>query len=161
MLKDIKKSVLALWGWTVLFLPVSSCFAAISTDQIAIGGIGPGCTTSYVENIYGTPASSQNITAYTGADYLEYNYGGRFLIGFSTANSQTIYATCTADNLKTPAGVTVGMTADVLSSAYGTADHLYNYNDKTLYEYSDGSGNTLSFDVQNFYIISINVRTAM
>lgn len=160
MLTTMKKIITTLWSCAILLLPVGSCFATLDTDQIAIGGVGPGCTTEYVESVYGTPTSSENISADTGINYVEYNYDGQFLVGFHAGNSQVMYVTCTADNLKTPAGIGVGMTADVLTPVYGAADNLYNFNDKTLYEYDDGNGNTLSFDVQNFYIVSVNVRSA-
>ncbi|MCH4167206.1 MAG: DUF4309 domain-containing protein [Megasphaera sp.] len=160
MLTTIKKLATVVWGCATLLLPAGSCFATLATEQIAVGGVGPGCTTEYVEGVYGTPTSSENISADTGANYVEYNYEGHFLVGFDAGNSQVMYVTSTGDNLKTPAGIGVGMTADALTPAYGPADNLYNYNDKTLYEYSDGNGNTLSFDVQNFYIVSVNVRAA-
>ena len=159
MLTTIKKSIQSLGTWVLCLLPMSSCFAMVSTDQVAVGGVGPGCTTDYVESVYGPPTYSQSVSADTGEQFLEYDYEGHFLVGFNTADSQVSYVTSTGDNLKTPAGITVGMTADALTPAYGPADNTYNYNDKTLYVYDGTSGGRLAFDVQNFYIISVNVRS--
>lgn len=131
---------------------------AIDTERIAVGGIGPGSTTAYVQQIYGTPTSASEISADTGVNYIEYNYGGTLLVGFEASTQGAMYVTSTGRNLSTPDGVSTGMTADVLSRVYGSADHIYSHGDKSLYVYDDGDGNRLSFDVQNFYIISVNVR---
>lgn len=148
----------------ITFSLVFPCFAQVTSDQVAVGGVGPGSTISYVTGIYGEPSVSKDIAADTGTQYIEYNYDGTFLVGFNAASQQAAYVTCTEEGLATPAGVTTHMTADVLSRVYKQADHLYSYEengtDKTLYEYDDAYGNRLSFDVQNFYILSINVRTA-
>lgn len=131
---------------------------AIDTGRIAVGGIGPGSTTAYVQSIYGWPTSASEISADTGVNYIEYNYGGTLLVGFEASTQGAMYVTSTGSNLSTPDGVSTGMTADVLSRVYGSADHIYSHGDKSLYVYDDGVGNRLSFDVQNFYIISVNVR---
>lgn len=142
-----------------LVLLVTTMLAqAISTEQIAVGGIGPGSTVAYVQRIYGTPTYASEISADTGVNYIEYNYGGTLLVGFEAKNQGAMYITSTGDNLATPDGVTTGMTADILSRVYGSANHIYSHGDKSLYVYDDGVGNRLSFDVQNFYIISVNVR---
>lgn len=132
---------------------------ALDISQIAVGGIGPGSMTSYVESVYGTPTDAAEFTADTGVHYKEYNYENILLVGIDEDTDQTAYVTCTGDNLATPAGVTVGMTADVLGKVYGSADKIFSHGDKSLYVYDDGQGHQLSFDVQNFYIISINVRS--
>ena len=110
--------------------------AQISNDRIAIGGVpGPrGCTPDYVESVYGAP-TSQESGSNGDQTYLEYNYNNGYIIGFDGAGSQAVAVTCTTDNLATPDGVTVGMEASVLSDKYGTADHIYNFNDKSLYVY--------------------------
>ncbi len=136
------------------------CLARVATEQIAVGGIGPGATSAYVESVYGQPDRSEQVTSDTGTTYLEYQYGSHFLVGFHENDQTAAYVTCTSDNLTTPGGAAVGMTADILGNVYGQADHLYHYNDKTLYVYDDGQGNSLSFDVQNFYIVSLNARAA-
>lgn len=163
MLNFIRRLAAAFSGCIALALAIP-CFAQVSTDQIAVGGVGPGSTISYVTDVYGEPAAAKNIDADTGVQYIEYNYAGTFLVGFNAASRQAAYVTCTENWLATPDGVTTSMTADVLNKVYKQADHLYSYEengtDKTLYEYEDAYGNRLSFDVQNFYIISINVRTA-
>ena len=128
-------------------------YAQIASDRIAIGGVGPGCTPAYVQGVYGEPLAT---ATQTGG--VSYNYNGGFIVGFDEGQQQVVAATCTTDNLSTPDGVSVGMEASVLSRTYGTADHIYNYNDKTLYVYDGTSGGRLAFDVQNFYIISISAR---
>ena len=137
---------------------ISSVAAAqISNDRIAIGGVGPGCTPDYVESVYGAP-TSQESGSNGDQTYLEYNYNNGYIIGFDGAGSQAVAVTCTTDNLATPDGVTVGMEASVLSDKYGTADHIYNFNDKSLYVYDGTDGEQLAFDVQNFFIVSISAR---
>lgn len=147
-------------GLTAFFMSPALAGATVPLDQIAVGGVGPGAMTDYVESVYGAPTTAKDIAADTGRSYVEYNYEGHYLVGFDADSHEAVYITSTGDNLSTPAGVAVGMTADHLTDAYGPADHIYTYNDKTLYEYEDGAGNSLSFDVDNFYIVSINVRAA-
>lgn len=159
MMQQIRQLVTAALGCACMAVS-SLAFAQVSTDQIAIGGVGPGCTDEYVRSIYGDPSQSAQMTSDTGVQYTTWQYGGSFIVGFLDRDHTAAYVTCTADNLATPGGVTVGMTADVLGNVYGSADQIYGYQDKSLYVYSDDHGNSLSFDVQNFYIVSINVRAA-
>ena len=149
------KMAVLLLGAACMVSSVAS--AQIANDRIAIGGVGPGCTPAYVEGVYGEPTSK---TEGSNGDqtYLEYNYNNDFLVGFDTNGSQAVAATCTTDNLTTPDHVAVGMEASVLSRVYGTADHIYNFNDKSLYVYDGTGGEQLAFDVQNFYIVSISAR---
>ena len=159
-MKDFIRSMAAACIGCAAFFTSSVCFAQVAVDQIAVGGVGPGCTIAYVEGVYGQPTASDYVTSDTGVNYIEYNYENHLLVGFQESDSTAVYVTCTSDNLSTPDGVAVGMPADVLNGKYGQADHIYNYNDKSLYEYDDENGNCLSFDVQNFYIVSVNVRAA-
>ena len=159
MVGFIRKIAAACIGCAAFWVS-SSCLAQITVDQIAVGGVSPGCTIDYVEGVYGQPMASERVVSDTGVNYIEYNYENHLLVGFQESDSTAVYVTCTSDNLSTPDGVAVGMTADVLNDKYGQADHLYSYNYKSLYEYDDANGNCLSFDVQNFYIVSVNVRAA-
>lgn len=159
MTNYIRSIAAACLSWAALWIS-GICFAQVTVDQIAVGGVSSGCTIDYVEGVYGQPTASEHVTSDTGVNYIEYNYENHLLVGFRESDATTVYVTCTSDNLSTPDGVAVGMTADVLNNTYGQADHLYNYNDKSLYEYDDVNGNCLSFDVQNFYIVSVNVRAA-
>lgn len=154
----VRRLLAALFGAAVMMV-TSIPVLALDLSQIAVGGIGPGSMQYYVESVYGTPTAAAEFTADTGVHYKEYNYENILLVGFNEETNQAMYITCTGDNLSTPAGVAVGMTADVLSKVYGPADRIYSHGDKSLYVYDDGQGNQLSFDVQNFYIISINVRS--
>ena len=165
--QDKKKEVDSVCNNVRKFLAVCLCsaaclvssvaFAQISNDRIAIGGVGPGCTPDYVESVYGEPTSQE--TGSSGAQsYVEYNYNNGYVIGFDESGSQAVAVTCTTDNLTTPDGVAVGMEASVLSEKYGTADHIYNFNDKSLYVYDGEDGEQLAFDIQNFFIVSISAR---
>lgn len=133
--------------------------AHINNRQIAIGGMTPGCNAAYTEKIYGKPLQETVVQADTGEKFIEYNYGGKLVVGFTAKNGQACYISCTANNLKTPAGIAAGMRADCLTRAYGKVDRYYTYKNKTLYIYNDRGGHTLSFDVKNFYIIRVNIRT--
>lgn len=158
MIQGVMRRLAAL-AMTVGLTLAAVAAQAIQTDQIAVGGIGPGSTMAYVQSIYGWPTTASEISADTGVNYIEYNYGGTLLVGFEAASQGAMYVTSTGGNLATPDGVTTGMTADVLSRVYGSAHYIYSHGDKSLYVYDDGVGNRLSFDVQNFYIISVNVRS--
>lgn len=139
----------------VSFLCITApTYAQIASERIAIGGVGPGCTADYVKSVYGEPSTTES---HTGG--VSYNYNGGFIVSFDEGMTQVLSATCTTDNLSTPDGVSVGMEASALSHRYGTADHVYTFNDKTLYVYDGLQGGRLAFDVQNFYIISISART--
>lgn len=154
--RTIRRFAVTVFACCLMFSAVLA--QAISTERIAVGGIGPGSTTAYVQTIYGTPTSASEISADTGVNYIEYTYGNTLLVGFEASTQGAMYVTSTSNTLETPDGVTTGMTADVLSRVYGSANHIYSHGDKSLYVYDDGVGNRLSFDVQNFYIISVNVR---
>ena len=142
-----RRAFVLLLGAACMMSSVAS--AQISNDRIAIGGVGPGCTPEYVESVYGPP-TSQEQGSNGDQTYLEYNYNNGYIIGFDGSGSQAVAVTCTTDNLATPDGVSVGMEASVLSDKYGTADHIYNFNDKSLYVYDGTDGEQLAFDVQNF-----------
>lgn len=101
------------------------CFAGrifLPDDEAAIGGVPLGAGMSYVRSIYGAPdgrtygydSFHQKVTIY--------NYGKSFFLYAYEGNGQSSVGELlsTADNgLKTPMGVTVGMTEDEVFRIYG------------------------------------------
>lgn len=108
----------------VLSLPIL-CFASrifLPDKEAAIGGVPLGSAMAYVRSIYGAPdgrtygydSFHQKVTIY--------NYKNTFFLYAYEGNGQSSVSELllTADNrLKTPLGVTVGMTEDDVFRMYG------------------------------------------
>lgn len=132
---------------TLLFLLIfvisqGTCQAMLNADRIAIGGITPYSKVSYVKGIYGN--NPKSTTTSSNAQRIVYDNWG--VIGVnnnynSSVDSYSvvfIYAEQSAPkNFSTPDGVSVGMSATVLTQIYGRADKTETPNkyDKNLVKY--------------------------
>lgn len=101
----------------------STCFAAISESQLALGGITPGSSPDYVRSVYGAPTKERKLR---GLYDMSYTYGTSFVIFFDKVQSGeyvVVAMRSTANNgIKTPDGITVGMTRADVRRAYGQVD---------------------------------------
>jgi len=93
----------------------ATCFANIAADEIALGGLVPNTPMSVVKKIYGQPLSYYRGHADYGNGFTIYTMGGNEAWSISTTQN---------NGIATPAGVIVGMNADVLNRVYGKADSL-------------------------------------
>ena len=154
-LKETFKYVLCLLTVICIF-PFGKANAAISDEQIAIGGITYKCPISYVLDKFGPPHRIESGGYYWGANSL-------FVNTWSSAKGQTNYVTemrTSANNgIETPAGVIVGMKDTVLNQVYGQADMVID-NDRngfTVYIYNSPKSGSLAFRVKNGVIKSIEM----
>lgn len=163
MMKKIMRNILVVVIWAMMITP---CFAghmgpmrgSLDKSQIALGGVAIGSTKSMVRSIYGVPTS-------VGRNGSLYNYGSSFKIwfipgselGMAEPGAYTIVTTAN-NGIATPAGVTVGMTPDVLDDVYGTADRVEDNRDGSAeYQYwdKDNTCTALYFLVRDGVIRSI------
>ena len=143
------------WGtifaMLLLLLSTATCFANIGNKQAAIGGVGPGCTLDYVRQVYGEP-DSQQTKFEDGMHMTKYYYGNSFVV--CALRKKVINVKCTANNLKTPDGIKVGMSSGMLPKTYGKESSTYQRKDLKYFVYSNGV-KFLEFGVKNKKIVSI------
>ena len=124
----------------------SVCFASISVDRIALGGISIDSSLKYVKSIYGTPI---HINTYNNGQRWELKYGDGFLVQASSRSGEnyeegTYYVdqvVVNKDNgIATPDGVRVGMKESVIESTYGEPFSVHQRDGLSFYWYFDDSG---------------------
>jgi|GEM_PF-6599316 hypothetical protein len=109
------------------------------------GALASGDIGHFVEYVYGSGNNQLVITAVAPSN--RYTKGN---IPSQIHNKKLKIATAsiTANNLKTPAGISVGSTLDQVEKAYGKSSHISSHNNELTYFY-DGRG-------IHFYIIFKN-----
>lgn len=154
-------------------VPIS---CSIEEGQAVISGIHSGYTISQVRAILGNP--SYTSSAQSG-QILTYSYFASGInVKFWNLGRSGQYTVCGIQTTKmgyyTPAGITVGMPADMLNQKYGTADSIYTeksvapklstdqqekYNrfGKTVYTYNVSAALSLYFVVKNDKITEIGI----
>ena len=141
----------------VLFL-LNTCqtaFAKISDNRIAVGEIYPGMSYGQVRKIYGDADIQSGRGFKSWGNYLE--------ISFSDDNRVQWVHTNESDDIYTPDGICIGMSADMLTRIYGTADFTNDgaVRGTTSYLYQGNTRNTrrLTFTVDsNGTIIKISAE---
>ena len=130
----------------------SICFAEVSYDRVAVGGITPGASIDYVQSIYGAPDGSRSgpHPLWKGT-IIEYQYGNSLFITFREGYAINVVVTKN-NGIGTPDGVTVGMNASVITDIYGEPDRVFNNQN---YVYNDETSYALVFKTQNGKIISV------
>jgi len=137
------KKLAKLLSTVFLCAAVSGSALAMSSSEMAIGGITPGSSLDYVENIYGAPDKTQSARNNHSIAY--WGHGFNMTI---RPNGLVNYVTTSANNgLGTPAGLAVGQKIQVMYDLYGTPSHSYNSNGYTNYYYKNhfGDGNSSHF----------------
>lgn len=124
------------------------CSATIAPDAIAVGRVVPGMSVSSLTSIYGQPNFKK------GDDWTFRN----FKVEVEKGKVQEIETT--SDALATPAGVTVGQDARILTSAYGSADRIDVEGNEEEYEfYSHDYSRKIEFKVRSGFITKIICET--
>ena len=110
-----------------MFVVFSSlCFAAIPSSSIALGDVRPGDNVKVAEYKFGVPKIQGDKFYYANGVVVEVDERGDSLI----EEINTKYS-----SVKTPAGVSVGMSEYVLNEHYGAADDVEVEKFKTEYKY--------------------------
>lgn len=139
---------------TLLMLSFSTAFASIPDSEFSLGGITVGVTSDYVKSIYGEPDKISAVQpGMFGYYYYTYFYGNSLIMSFY-ANSDTLSAIYVRGNngFSTPAGITVGMDADIITEKYGQPSKI----DQNVISYHEGN-KWLVFVTQNGKIIEIKL----
>lgn len=138
----MKKIVAILCG--AILATSAVCSATIAPSAIGIGKVVPGMTTSNLTSIYGQPKFKK------GDEWIFRN----FKVEIEKDKVQEIETT--SDALATPAGITVGQDARILTGAYGSADRIDVEGNEEEYEfYSHDYSKKIEFKVINGFITKI------
>ena len=123
----MKKFVAFLCGAAFAFSAMN-CSATVSSDKIGIAGVRPRMTADEVISIAGQPNSK-------GDKGTEWHYNN-FSVEFDDHRPNIVEEIKTRTNsVGTPAGVYVGQSESILSSAYGSADKVERDKHSTEYTY--------------------------
>lgn len=126
------------------FLIVSNnfCNAAMSRNEMYIGGLTFGSSTVQFLKMYGNPTVTEG-----GVEHLfSCKYGDSVEISYNAEINKIFKITVTDNNgWKTPKGLAVGMTIDKALELYGDADFIKNGDEKTVYAYFHLRGNEKDF----------------
>lgn len=156
-------------------IPIS---CSIKESQAVVGGIHGNDSPEKVKSLIGQPSNISIDNKY--GNYIDYTYPG-ILVRFWNIGTDEKYRVCalsvSTKGYFTPDGVGVGMSADVLTQIYGTADVVYTEKSvapklstdqqakyrklgKTIYTYNVSAGLALQFEVRNDKISKIELMTA-
>ena len=122
-----------------IFLISNVCFASISVDRIALGGISIDSSLKYVRSIYGSP---NHIDSYAKGSCWKLKYGDGFFVWASSrggANYEkgTYYVDqviADKDNgIATPDGIKVGMKENIIEDTYGEPFSMHRRDGLLLY----------------------------
>lgn len=146
----MKKKIAGLLG--ALMISSSIGFAAVASDQIALGGIVPGATLDEMIAVYGQPIQT---------DDDEYSFGTGFIVEVDDHNRNVIekIVTLNDNGIGTPNGVHVGMNESVIQSTYGRPDKIDRDVYDTEYKYNSfDKTRKMEFKVVNGVIVKIKVE---
>ena len=134
-----------------IFLMSSVSFAAVPADKIALGKVVPGMSVNDLIAACGQPN-------YKHGDDWDY---GNFKVEIDDKVFGNIVEKVSTHTggLSTPAGVSVGQSANVLNSTYGSADKVDSEHDGAEYEYfSTDRTKKIEFKVVNNVIVKISCK---
>ena len=154
----LKKGILAIVAFCIMFLMASICSAHwMPESEMYVGGIGPGCTMSYVESIYGEP-THRNWFNTDGVRGVTYNYGNEFFVtGRTWSNDRmrkendlpVVGYRLLANNLSTPSGFTVSVPIKTVAGMYGWG-RKFQYRGKLGYTYEFPYERSMTFYVDSY-----------
>ena len=124
--------------------------AAVPASQIALGGVAPGASVDSVKQAYGEPSYSYDRERLT--------FSNGLVVKVDDDRPGVVEEVLVqSGSLGTPAGISVGMGADRLNSAYGTADKVDADRDEVEYVYySEDRTKQLEFEVRGGVIVKIS-----
>ncbi len=144
----------------LLFLcALGTAEAKLADERMAIGGITPGATASYVESTYGPPARKEkSFYAPRGEWISEYTYGDSFFISVLDTE-KTVFRVMTLgqkNGLATPDGIAVGAPFTDVIAKYGEPDLRQIDGDTDYFWYfGDSKKGNLVFHVSFGYVTGI------
>ncbi len=134
------KRIMMILGVIAFFLLTTSleCDARIRDEQIALGGIYPGCPFSEVVRIYGEPDEAERKEIPNAhKEGTKYRYVDLATI-FVTDEGMVYSVGCSNDNgLSTPDGIKVGTDLNTVKNVYGKEDYYSGHNATAYGYYSD------------------------
>ncbi len=120
------------------------CSATIPSNAISIGNLVPGMSTSRLTSLYGQPISKD------GDEWKFRNFEVEVERG-KVKEIETY-----SNGFSTPAGISIGQDARILTRAYGNADRMEVEGNEEEYEfYSHDYSMKIEFKVRNGYIYKI------
>ena len=158
----MKKSLLLA---AMLTLCSATCFATIPTSELAIGGIVPGNSPSYVQSVFGAPTKFKHGTDYYGRTVereIFFTYGKSFKIRFYDDFAISIVSKAN-NGLSTPSGIHVGSSVTEVKRTFGTPDKLPPYlrNKKDILRYIDEPySRELLLKIKNGKVIEMTLSPA-
>ena len=144
----INKKLSALFFGTLL-AAAATAFASVAPQQISLGGIEPGMSLEQAKNLGGEIVY---------ADYEKTVFKSGLIIKVDDDRPGIVEeVVIKAGEVKTPAGITLGMSADKLNVAYGQADQVDVDRQDTEYKYFTADGaKEIEFTVKNGVITKIS-----
>ncbi len=134
---------------TGMMMASATVFASVPPEAIAIGGIAPGATVEEAKAAFGDPVfQKKNGMTFANGVVVDTKKSAPGIVHEIEADEH-----CTA---ATPAGIQVGMSADVLVANYGEADRVEIEFGETEYKYySHDRRLKMEFEVENGVITKI------
>lgn len=144
----INKKLSALFFGTLL-AAAATAFASVAPQQISLGGIEPGMSLEQAKNLGGE-------IVYT--DYEKTVFKSGLIIKVDDDRPGIVEeVVIKAGEVKTSAGITLGMSADKLNAAYGQADKVDVDRQDTEYKYFTADGaKEIEFTIKNGVITKIS-----
>lgn len=146
-MKMNKKLTALLMG--TLLTAAASAYASVASQQVALGGIEPGMSLEQAKSLGGEVIY---------ADYEKTLFKNGLIVKVDDKRPGIVEeVVLKSGEVKTPAGITLGMSADKLNSAYGQADKVDVDRDDTEYKYRTADGHKeIEFTVKNGVITKIS-----
>jgi len=109
-------SVCCLAGFTI-------CYANIANEELSLGGITLQSSTDYVRSVYGEPERIVKSNSRFTGPMQTYYYGTSFRL--MVKDGKVTQLDSTGNNgIKTPSGISVGMTRNDLETIYGKPNRV-------------------------------------
>jgi hypothetical protein len=151
-----------------VFSLAALCFAdqiPLGNDEASIGGVKLGSSMDYVRSIYGVPSGQAFGYDSFRNSVTIYNYGDTFYLYVYEGNGKSYIneLLTTANNgLKTPMGVTVGMSEDEIFKIYGQKNPSSISYKTRVYEYVTKNGMHIDLTMKEskkvYYVSQIRMR---
>jgi hypothetical protein len=132
-----------------LMAATATAFASVAPQQVSLGGIEPGMSLEQAKKLGGEIVY---------ADYEKTVFKSGLIIKVDDDRPGVVEEVVVkSGEVKTPAGITLGMSADKLNEAYGQADKVDVDRQKKEYKYFTVDGaKEIEFTVSNGFITKIS-----
>ncbi|SHL06304.1 hypothetical protein SAMN05216582_13810 [Selenomonas ruminantium] len=146
-MKMNKRRIALLMG--TLLAATTAAYASVTPQQVALGGIEPGMSLEQAKSLGGEVIY---------ADYEKTLFKNGLIVKVDDKRPDIVEEiVLKTGEVKTPAGITLGMSADKLNDAYGQADKVEVDRDDTEYKYRTADGRKeIEFTVKDGVIAKIS-----